>query len=165
MWKGRIMGFKHIVVAFDGSASATRALGHAQDMVQGVDDATLRIVSVTSDPDAVIPMDIDSNDFAPNAHLISPETLLKLRERALAEATDALRGEVAEKVAGLSGTIIVEAIPETTSIAATIVSYAGRNGCDLIVMGCRGIGALRGVLGSVSYAVLRTAEVPVLTCR
>lgn len=159
------MAFKHIVVAFDGSASADKALSYAKDMARETVGCTLRIVSVTSNPDAVIPLDISSNDFAPNAHLIDPETLLKLREHALEEAAATLHGEVDEKIEELAGTVIVEAIPETTSIAATIVSYAEKNACDLIVMGCRGIGALRGVLGSVSYAVLRAAEVPVLTCR
>ena len=32
-------------------------------------------------------------------------------------------------------------------------------------MGRRGLGALRGMLGSVSYAVLRNADMPVLTVK
>lgn len=63
------MAFKHIVVAFDGSASADKALSYAKDMARETVGCTLRIVSVTSNPDAVIPLDISSNDFAPNAHL------------------------------------------------------------------------------------------------
>lgn len=44
-----------------------------------------------------------------------------------------------------------------------IVDIAERHGCDLIVMGARGTGALRSVLlGSVSNEVLRTARVPVM---
>ena len=96
------MAFKHIVVAFDGSTSADKALSYAKDMVQETVGCTLRIVSVTSNPDAVIPLDISSNDFAPNAHLIDPSTLLKLRERALEEATATLHGEVDKKIEGLA---------------------------------------------------------------
>ena len=34
---------------------------------------------------------------------------------------------------------------------------------DLVVMGRRGLGALRGMIGSVSFGVLRSVDVPVLT--
>ncbi|MEG0757059.1 MAG: universal stress protein, partial [Raoultibacter sp.] len=43
-----------------------------------------------------------------------------------------------------------------------IVSYAKEHDSDLIVMGSRGLGALRGIIGSVSMQVLRTAPMPVM---
>ena len=49
-----------------------------------------------------------------------------------------------------------------TQPGGQIVTYAIDNLCDLIVMGSRGLGALRGILGSVSSYVLRNADVPVL---
>ena len=51
---------------------------------------------------------------------------------------------------------------EETVPGEQIVAYAEDHGCDLIVMGSRGLGALRGILGSVSSHVLRQAKVPVL---
>ena len=60
--------------------------------------------------------------------------------------------------------ITVEAVADT-SPAEAIAKYAATHGADLIVMGRRGLGALRGMLGSVSYGVLHSAEMPVLTVK
>lgn len=47
-------------------------------------------------------------------------------------------------------------------VANALIDVAERYGCDAIVMGARGLGALRGaLLGSVSQALLQAAKVPV----
>ena len=46
-----------------------------------------------------------------------------------------------------------------------LVYYAKKHDADLIVMGRRGLGGLRGMLGSVSYGVLHGADIPVLTVK
>ena len=47
-----------------------------------------------------------------------------------------------------------------------IVDAAAKFGCDIIVMGTRGLGGLENLLiGSVSYRVLQAASVPVLLTR
>ena len=43
-----------------------------------------------------------------------------------------------------------------------ICQYAADNDIDCIIMGRRGIGGIRGTLGSVSAAVLRGTDLPVL---
>ncbi len=46
--------------------------------------------------------------------------------------------------------------------AATLIEMAERHGCEAIILGARGLGALHGaLLGSVSQAVLRASKVPV----
>lgn len=46
--------------------------------------------------------------------------------------------------------------------APTLIDIAERHACDAIILGARGLGALRAaLLGSVSQAVLMAAEVPV----
>ena len=52
-----------------------------------------------------------------------------------------------------------------TAPAEALARYADKNGCDLIVMGRRGLGAIRGMLGSVSFGLLRSTDVPVLTVK
>ena len=42
------------------------------------------------------------------------------------------------------------------------IAYADEGGYDCIVMGHRGLGAVRGMLGSVCYSVLHKTNVPVL---
>lgn len=67
-------------------------------------------------------------------------------------------------LAGLMNKIVIELLEETNP-GNQIVSYAHENNCDLIIMGSRGLGALRGILGSVSNYVLREANVPVLVVK
>ena len=48
-------------------------------------------------------------------------------------------------------------------IAETIVDYAKKKGCDLIIMGTRGMGAISNlVLGSTALKVVSQAEIPVM---
>jgi nucleotide-binding universal stress UspA family protein len=46
--------------------------------------------------------------------------------------------------------------------AATLIEIAERHACEAIILGARGLGAVRGAfLGSVSQAVLHASKVPV----
>ena len=48
-------------------------------------------------------------------------------------------------------------------VAETIVSYAEAKGCDLIIMGTRGMGAVSNlVMGSTAVKVVSLAEIPVM---
>jgi nucleotide-binding universal stress UspA family protein len=50
--------------------------------------------------------------------------------------------------------------------AEEIAAYAAQHGCDAIVMGTRGMGALAGlVLGSVAHKLVHLAPVPVTLVR
>ena len=52
-----------------------------------------------------------------------------------------------------------------SSPADLIVRCAEDEGCDLIVMGSRGQGGVKGYLGSVSYAVVQGSPIAVLVAK
>ena len=59
-----------------------------------------------------------------------------------------------------------EAFSETGSPAVVILDFATSNNADLIVMGSRGLGIVKGVLlGSVSQYIVEQARCPVLVVK
>lgn len=66
----------------------------------------------------------------------------------------------------MSGDIEYETFSETGSPAVTILDFEERLGADLIVMGSRGLGLIKGVLlGSVSQYVVEQSKCPVLVVK
>lgn len=155
--------FKTIVVPFDGSDQAKRAFGTARSLIG--DDADARIFVLH-----VVPSGMFSAGEAgePNAldgvswGLLDYESYRDVVKGALSR----VEGEVVENLGDEANDdrISIEAVADT-SPAEAIAKYAASHGADLIVMGRRGLGALRGMLGSVSYGVLHSAEMPVLTVK
>ena len=133
--------FKRILVAWDGSEHAKRALVEAVDLAR-TQDARLTLLTVAAPlhvwPGYVLPIiqaDLDS---------AAEETLAE--GEALVPEGIAVSGRTA---AGDPGT--------------ELVGRAAAADEDLIVMGSRGRGAIRSAfLGSVSHFVLNHATVPVL---
>lgn len=59
-----------------------------------------------------------------------------------------------------------ESFSETGSPAVVILDFAKSNDMDLIIMGSRGLGVVKGVLlGSVSQYVVEQSECPVLVVK
>jgi nucleotide-binding universal stress UspA family protein len=133
---------KHILVGFDGSTNALRALEEALDI--GSADTRITVVAAAqapAPPDRVLPAGAEG---------------LEERRRELEDARRRLAelGRDAELVA-------VAGAP-----ADVLVEEAEKRGADLIVVGWRGLsGAERLVMGSVSSKVARTAPCSVLIVR
>lgn len=138
--------YRKILVAVDGSADAAAALRHAATLAR---DQHARLIVLTvvpaappqvATPGAVVPSAVETDDAY---------------ARILRRAVDALPTDVGVE------TRIARGRP-----AKAIVEVAHESGCDLVVMGAHGHGRLHHVLiGSVSDAVLRFSDLPVLLMR
>lgn len=143
------MKYKNILVAYDESDLAKAAIGEALDLIEGVPQAKVTVLSAVYDPAFNAAA---AQSGIPQGSLVTNERSSQMQQR--------IQDEVSKIAEGHDGQI--EVCATQGKPAKTIVEYAKEKDCDLIVMGCRGVNAMRGMLGSVSNAVLREAHVPVL---
>ncbi len=138
--------FTNILVAYDGSEHSQKALDLAIKIAQ-CSNGKLKVL-FAFDKVPTIFGDDETEHFIERA-------MTKGREK-LTEATAHVHD------AGIEfKTDIVEG-----PAAEAILRVAEADGCDLIVMGSRGLGMMQGLLlGSVSYRVLHHAQIPVLIVR
>ena len=156
------MLYDNIMVPYDGSESAQAALAEAVRYAREDPGAALHIVQIVDTEQLVIEKLEKEGRNTPDE--LSSVLLHAHYDEALAEADAALRRQIGGLLKGLMNEITVDLLDETVP-GEQIVAFADEHACDLIVMGSRGLGVLRGMLGSVSYGVLRSADVPVLIAK
>jgi nucleotide-binding universal stress UspA family protein len=84
----------------------------------------------------------------------------------LAEQAERHLGEWRAEAERIAGTPRVSAEKAVGEPAAEIVSWAGKNGIDLLVLGTHGrTGIEHALMGSIAERVVRRAHCPVLTVR
>lgn len=134
-----------ILVPVDGSETSSRALKHAHDLAkQMAKPAKILVVAVD---DALFP-GVERKIGAEAARQHHADNF----ERMLGPARKALARSKAE-------CSYVEVVGD---IADGILAAIGKHKADLVVMGSRGNGAIKGaLLGSVSMKVLANSPVPV----
>lgn len=138
--------FRNILVAVDGSADSEEALGHAIDLASS-ENARLTIFS------AVVPPPIVA--YAG----IGGEVAVNVVRDAAAETEAILRKAVDRVPEQISASWVQSSDPVRQALLDQIET--GQH--DLLVMGSRGLGAVRSaLLGSVSQYVLHHSPVPVL---
>jgi nucleotide-binding universal stress UspA family protein len=134
--------YRNILVAYDGSPAADAALDQAVALAQS-EHALLTLMTAVRPPNGAATM-AGGEPLARSVH--------EAYEKCLRDATDRIPDDI-----GVTH-LIVDGIP-----AVRILEQAEKGRHDLIVMGSRGRGRIRGgLLGSVSAEVLHHAEVPVL---
>ena len=135
-----------ILIPVDGSAASLEAVRQALRMVQDGLRASLVLANV-QEPATLYEMLL--------AH--DPEVIDKVSAEAGLNLLEPARTLVHE--AGVAHEIEVAA----GDPAHTLIDILENFGCDMVVMGARGLGTLRSaMLGSVSHEVLHAAQVPVL---
>lgn len=151
------MLYDNVMIPYDGSHSAHAALAEATRFAKEDPGLTLHIVQII-DTEKLI---INKLEAKRSAGAAIPEDMREAASEATSEAKARLHRQANKVLHGLMNKIVIVILQETHP-GAQIVSYAHENNCDLIIMGSRGLGALRGILGSVSNYVLREAPIPVL---
>ena len=136
---------KNILVPVDGSEGSDRAVAEAIAMAE-ICEARLNFLYVAN-----------INQLAINACL--SDAILE----AVTKAGNVILDRAMEMVP--SG-IEKEAFSETGSPAVVILDFAAANDIELIIMGSRGLGIVKGVLlGSVSQYIVEQAKCPVLVVK
>ncbi len=156
------MIFKNILVPYDDSEQAASALHIAFGMVGDDPEAKVHVVTVVSTGIFGSPS-LNEEIFAGEGFDVEDElggVMGTLVQRARAD----MQGVIADARDGAACQAVSSAVV-ASSPAEGIADYVERNGIDVVVMGRRGLGAIRGMLGSVSYGVLRLVDVPVLTVK
>ncbi len=140
--------YERIMVGVDGSGPAAQALGHALRLAKAF-DAELWVVHI---------LDSSSSDvFALDDHGAPPRSAHEQK----ADAEEILDGHVS----GIPGiaSLNLNAVLDEGDPADRLLALSEEHAVDLLVIGGKGLsGFKRFMLGSVSYAVTRRANLPVL---
>lgn len=135
--------FNNIVLAFDGSDCSHKALQRAKAIAERF-EATLWLVHVFHNPSDLL----GYSDY---------EKLFAKRKGAAQTVLDDARQKL-----GRTTFTVQEELQEGNE-AESILKVAEDSKADLIVMGTRGLGAVKGILvGSVSRKVIHYADCPVM---
>jgi nucleotide-binding universal stress UspA family protein len=138
--------FEHIMVPYDKSDPANRALEYAIDLAKKYSSK----ISVV----AYVSLNIGYSGEDNGSYVEMVESQKKSAEYALSK--------LEPKLQGLKIPFSLKAI-EGTSITETLVSYAEMHHVNIIVMGSRGLGGFKKLLlGSVASGVLQHSKCPVL---
>lgn len=143
------MAVNKILVAFDESEGATRALNMAASLAEANSQAHIDLVYVVP-----IPM-LDEQQMVNFKEIL--DMMISDGEDLLAEASESMGEDVSERTDSLLLT--------GTNPATEILKLLDQREYDLVVIGNRGLSGLKEYIGSVSHKILHGSKVPVLVAK
>ena len=151
--------FKSILVPYDNSEHAKNAVKTAIELAGA--DGAVTLLSVSDLPS------FDDLAFVSAARMagvpsVSEEQIQDIQHEFYANLKARLIEDSADVVGDFKN---VQYHATAGKAASAIIEVAESGNYDLIVMGCRGLGAIRGAMGSVSYAVARSVKLPVMVVK
>lgn len=158
------MSFKNILVPYDNSEHAKNALKEAIDLAKNLEGSSVHVVEVAAPPQDLVYSSINQTGFGMGVSVASQGDFAQVVEQRNEESDRKLQESITSLVEDFEGELTAEVVFGIYTIE-TIIDAAKHYDCDLIVMGSRGLGAIRGAIGSVSYGILRSIDIPVLVVK
>ena len=144
------MALEKILVAYDGSEAASAALDLAADIGAGNDEIDIDVVNVVAIP------------LLSDEQLVSFASVLELMER---DAEALLSDAVARLDERDIDNDVETYILNGTDTATEIAKLAEQDDYDIVIIGSRGLGGIKGYLGSVGHKLLSICSKPVLIAK
>ena len=156
--------YKNILVPFDGSEPAQHAVEAAIKMSDSGTPVDITVLKVA------VPMNFDDSTFEIAARMagvpkIDVSVLNATRDNYNTEHRKKIQDQIQDFFETIPDNVDIKIVVENGRPQEVICDYAKENGIDCIVMGRRGLNAIRAALGSVSSAVLRGVDLPVLVVK
>lgn len=149
-----------ILVPYDGSEGSKNALKYAVQILEDAPEAKLILftsLAGAKDIEKLLGTGREGTGFVEDG---VRDHFEKARTKSSNGALESMKADVEELApeAKDSFEFVVQFNP---SPVQGIIDAADEFGVDAIYMGCRGVSAIAGMLGSVSFGVIRSANVPV----
>ncbi len=147
--------FKKILACVDGSEQAKRAVGMAAELASTLGAELILLHVLGSVGSQAVPEELEAFERIEHMRMTERDLIESVGRDLLAEA------QVSARKHGIAEATMLMEVGDPARI---IVETAEKSGVDLIVLGRRGLGDLKGLLlGSVSHKVAQAATCSCLT--